>query len=167
MRGSSVLRIVAGLVIALALVGLGAGIYQAGIAQGVADAGRVPAGAVVPYAGYGYGFHPFGFGFGLFGLIWFAIMVLVFVTIVRFAFGFGRRSGRRGWGPGWGAGGPGGPTDPGSGGAPWMERGAWSGDRRRQLEELHRRLHEEAAGQPADAGRAPSAGDTGGTPPER
>lgn len=138
MRGSTVLRVVAGVVLALILVGLGAGIYQAGMAQGIADAGRVPAGATVPAAGYGwgYGLHGFaGFGFGLFGIVWFLLFVLLLVGLFRFAFGFGRHRGhgwdRHGYG-GFGTG----------GGERRFSEGPWADDRRRRFEELHRELHE-------------------------
>lgn len=132
MRGSAVFRALAAVVGVLLLAGLGVGIYQAGVAQGLAEAGRAPMGTVVPY--YGYGFHPWGLGFGLFGFVWFVLVVLLLVSLVRFAFG-----GRGGWGgSGRGGWGPGGGWDPrGFAGGPGDER-------RRRLEELHRELHEEA-----------------------
>ena len=49
------LGLVATLIVVGLLVSVGAGIYQAGVTQGVIDAGRFPAGATVPIAGYGYG----------------------------------------------------------------------------------------------------------------
>jgi hypothetical protein len=142
MRGSTFVRVVAGVLLALVLVGIGAAVYQAGMAQGVAEAGRVPAGAVVPAAGYGwgYGFHPFGFAFGLFGILWFLFVVFVLIGLVRLAFGFGRRGGPGGFGRAWdhrdwdrGRSGAG-PVGP-SGDDPWAD------ERRRRFEELHRELH--------------------------
>jgi len=132
MRGSTFMRALAGFVLALVVVGLGVAVYQAGVANGLAEAGRLPAGAAaagaaVPYPGYGwgFGFHPFGVGFGLFGIVWFLLVVLFIVALVRFAFGFGRRGG---WGRG--------PSGYGGG-------GPWTDDRRRRLEEIHRELHDE------------------------
>ena len=79
------------------LVGVGVGIYQAGVAQGVVDAGRLPAGAVVPVAGYGYGYG-WGFhGFGFLGLLFPILFLFLIFGLVRAAFGRGRH-----WGPGWG-----------------------------------------------------------------
>src|SRR5207302_4344282 len=53
MNGRSFASIVFSLIVVAILVGIGVGIYQAGVAQGVIDAGRFPAGAAVPVAGYG------------------------------------------------------------------------------------------------------------------
>ena len=97
MSGRTIFRIVIGIVVVVALVGLGAGLYNAGVDQGVVQAGRVPAGAAVPYAGYGYGWgfglHPFfGFGFGLLGLIFPILFFVLIFGLIRAAFG--------GWGRG-------------------------------------------------------------------
>ncbi len=134
MRGPSILRVVLGLIVVVALVGLGIGLYNAGVDQGVVQAGRVPAGAAVPYAGYGYGWHPFGFGFGFFGLI-FPILFFAFLFIlIRAALWGGRGRGR--WdGP----------------------DGGWRAERQRQLAELHRQLHDDEAAHStrSDPGSAP------------
>jgi len=114
------------------LIAIGGGIYQAGVAQGIIDAGRVPAGAAVAVAGYGWGFHPFGFLGFLFPLLF---LFLLF-GLIRAAFGFGRgrgwshHHGRGDW-RGWDRG-----TGP----------GGWHEERERRMSELHRRLHEEEAG---------------------
>ena len=94
----------------------GPAIYQAGVAQGIVDAGRFPAGATVPVAGYGW--HRASTSSGcLFGLFF---LFLLF-GIIRAAFsggrGWGRGWGHHGYGPGWGksASGEGGPDS-------WRER---------------------------------------------
>ncbi len=164
MGGSSILRLIAGLILVLALAAVGVGVYQAGVTQGIVDAGRIPAGGAVavPYA-YGYGFHPFGFGFGLFGIFGTILFVLLLVGLFRFAFGIGRHRSWRGrgswygpgaWGPGWG--GPGGSS--GDPNAPWAD------ERKRRFEEMHRRLHDELGetpNGPAGSGTASSGGRPG------
>ena len=105
------------------LVGIGAGIYQAGVAQGIVDAGRIPAGQVVPVGGYGWGFH----GFGFLGLLLPLLFLFLLFGLARAAFSRGR-----GWGPGWDKGGW------GHGGGP----DAWHEERDRRMADLHRRLHE-------------------------
>lgn len=130
-------RILLGFVLALLVVGAVAGIgwtaYNAGVAQGFVESGKMVApttnGTVVPVAPFGfygpYGFHrPFGFGFGLIGCL---VPLLFFVLIFgMFRFMF---SSRRGYG--WGG--------------PWM-RGGWDpaqGDIPPRVQELHRKLHEQ------------------------
>jgi hypothetical protein len=129
MRTPGFLRLAAGIVLAVLLVGLGVGIYQFGVAAGAA--GTASPGTVA----HVYGFHPWGFGFGLFGIVWFLLFVLLVVGLARFALGFGgRRGGPRGYGHGW--------SDP-----------TWGDERGRRIAELHRRLHEE---QDAAAPRPPT-----------
>lgn len=119
------------LVFVSVLVGIGAGVYQAGVAQGIVDAGRFPAGATVPVAGYGW------HGPDLFGLFFGILFLFLIFGLIRAAFfggrGWGRGYGHHGygWGPGWGKGGP-------------MEGGpdAWREERERRMSELHQRLHE-------------------------
>jgi hypothetical protein len=135
-----------GILVVVILAGIGVGIYDAGLQQGIAQSATVPAGTV-PY--YAYGWHG---GFGIFGLL-FPILFLFLI------FGFARAAfrGRRGWGGGWGHGygyGPGygaGKAGPG----PWMggqDRDQWVAD-------WHRRLHESEGTEPKGSG--PSSG----TPP--
>ena len=138
------------------LLAIGGGIYQAGVAQGIVDAGRVPAGAAVGMAhlGWGWGFHPFGF----LGLLFPLLFLFLLIGLVRAAFGRGRGWGHRhdgyGYG-GWGRGGPmGGPGDGPEG---------WRAERERRMAELHQRLHDEEArkgGSSAAAGSTGSAADT-------
>ena len=146
------MRAIAGLFFTVLFVGvliaIGGGIYQAGVAQGIIDAGRVPAGAAVGMAGYGYGwgFH----GFGFLGLLFPLFFLFILFGILRAIFGFGGRG--RGWGRhdgygygGWGKGGPMGGPD------------SWRAEREQRMAELHKRLHDEEA-----AGTTPG---TGGSTP--
>ncbi|HEX2627127.1 MAG TPA: hypothetical protein VHL56_09525 [Candidatus Limnocylindrales bacterium] len=158
------MRAIAGFFFTLLFVGvliaIGGGIYQAGVAQGIVDAGRVPAGAAVGYiGGYGWGFHPFGF----LGLLFPLFFLFLLFGIIRAIFGFGRG---RGWSHrhdgygygGWGKGGPMGGPD------------SWREERERRMAELHQRLHDEedAKGSNpsgANPGSASSAGGSSGTTP--
>lgn len=131
------------------LVGVGAGIYQAGIAQGVVDAGRFPAGATVPVNGYGYGWH----GPDVFGILFGLFFLFILFGIIRAAFfggrgGWGHRGGYRGgygWGPGW---------DKGDG--PSEGPTSWRADRDSRIADWHRKLHEEETGS-TGAGGSPGA----------
>lgn len=142
------MRAIAGLFFTILFVGIlfaiGNGIYSAGVAQGIVDAGRVPAGAAVGVAGYGYGY---GFhGFGFFDLLVPLFFLFILFGIIRAIFGFGGRG--RGWSHhhggewrGW---------DGGS--------GSWREEREQRMAELHRRLHQEEA---AGSGPAPSSANQG------
>ena len=138
MNGRAIVTFLFGLIVVGILVGVGVGIYQAGVTQGIVDAGRVPAAGVVPVAGYGYGY---GFhGFGFLGLLFPLLFLFLIFGLVRAAFGRGRGwgggwGGRYGYGPGWGKG-----YGPGSGGPD-----SWREERERQISDLHRRLHDEEA----------------------
>jgi hypothetical protein len=139
MNGRAIVSFLVGLIFVGILVGVGVGIYQAGLAQGVLDAGRLPAGAVVPVAGYGYGYG-WGFhGFGIFGLLFGIFFLFLIFRLIGAAFGR-----RRGWGPGWGGRGYWGKGyGPGFGGPGAGGPEAWREERDRQISDLHRRLHEE------------------------
>ncbi len=135
-------RIFMGVVLALLLVGLVAGVgvtaYNAGIMQGVVESGRfVPPtteGGVAPTAPiwiYGPGaFHrPFGFGFGFLGCLVPLFFIFLLFALFRFAFR-----------PHWGHGG-------------W-KRGGWDpaqGDIPPAVKEWHRKLHEEETAAPTKA----------------
>jgi hypothetical protein len=122
---STFFRVVVVLLVVAAAIGIGAGIYNAGVSEGIAEAARqaVASGEPVPQAyGYGYGpyWHgPFHGGFGFFGIIFWILGILLIIGLVRAAFGWGRWRG--------GPGGPGGPS-------------GWGGGRER-MEEFHRELH--------------------------
>src|SRR5690349_2708183 len=153
MNGRAIVSFLFGLVVVGILVSVGVGIYQAGLAQGVVDAGRLPAGAVVPVAGYGYGwgFH----GFGIFGLLFGIFFLFLIFRLIGAAFGRGR-----GWGPGryghgsWSKGYGPGFGGPGAGGPE-----AWRAERDRQISDLHRRLHEEEP----TSGASSAGGGAGGS----
>jgi hypothetical protein len=124
--------IVLALVLTAGLVGLGLVVFNAGVAQGLAQSGNLAAPAagsagVGPWAGYG---HP-----GPWGFLWGPLACLIPLLILLFFFSMLRRPFfyRHHWGPGWG--------DPGWGrrrGYPGWEKGyppffeAW-----------HRRAHGE------------------------
>ena len=147
--GRAIVTFILGLIAVGLLVGIGAEVYQAGVVQGLIDAGRFPAGASVPVAGYG-GYH----GFNVFGLLFPILFLLLIFGLIRAAFsrgrGWGHGYGHGGWGPGWDRSGMG--EGPGSGGP-----SAWREERDRRMADLHRRLHE------ADGGTDPTMGGSGGS----
>lgn len=141
------MRAIAGLFFTLLFVGvllaIGGGIYEAGVAQGIIEAGRVPAGAAVAYGhGWGWGFHPSGF----FGLLFTLFFLFLLFGIIRAIFGFGGRE--RGWSHKhdgeWRG---------------WDGPGSWREERERRMADMHRRLHEEdrASGGGSTSGGATSA----------
>ena len=136
MNTRGILGFLAGLLVVGLLVTLGMGVYQAGIAQGIVDAGRYPSGANVPIAGYGWHGGP-----GIFGILFGIFFLFLIFGLLRAAFSRGR-----GYGPGWGHG-----YGPGWGRGPGGEMGfdAWREERERRIAELHRRLHDE--GDPSSA----------------
>jgi hypothetical protein len=106
-------------VVVAILAGVGISVYDAGVAQGIAESSRVAtrepavgAPAVGPYAYHPYGpsFRPHWFLFPLFPLLWF---LLIFLLIRAFF---------------------------------WRPFGGWHGDRgTARIEEWHRRAHEAEA----------------------
>ncbi|MEO5703882.1 MAG: hypothetical protein ABIZ52_02485 [Candidatus Limnocylindrales bacterium] len=134
--GRAIVTFILSLVFVGVLIGIGAEIYQSGVAQGVIDAGRFPAGAPVPVAGYGG-----GHGFNFLGLLFPLLFLFLIFGLIR-----GALFGGRGWGHGnrhgygWGQG-------PMSGGP-----GSWGEERDRRMAEMHRRMHE------AESGTDPASG---------
>lgn len=133
------------------LAGLGAEAYQAGVAQGIVDAGRFPAGATVPVVGGYGGYH----GFDFLGLLFPLLFLFLIFGLIRAAFsrgrgwghGYGHGYGRgHGWGPGWDK------SEMGED-AP----SSWREERERRMTELHRRLHE------TEPGAGPASGGSGAT----
>lgn len=120
---STTFRVVAAIALVAVLGGVGIGIYNAGVSEGVAEAARAAqaageADAVVfpPYlGGYGHGYGAGGFGF--FGVLFGILFLFLVFGLVRAAFGWGR--GARYGGP-----------DP----AGW-------GGRDERIAEMHRELH--------------------------
>jgi uncharacterized membrane protein YgcG len=155
-----ILGFLATLIVVGLLVSVGAGIYQAGVAQGIVDAGRFPAAATVPVAGtgYGYGWH----GPDLFGLLIGLFFLFILFRIIGGAF-FGWRG--RGWGhhgygygPGWGRGY--GPRDGRDAARSWRDA------REQRMADWHRDLHDqEGKGSGGSSGGASGGGSGGGTSP--
>ena len=150
------------LLVVIVLAGIGVGIYNAGLQQGIAQSATLPAGTV-PYYAYGaYGWHGGG---GIFGLLFPILFLFILFGIARAAFGH-----RRGWGHGYG---------PGYGkwgsGPRWMgSQSSGTGSPRDQwVADMHRRLHEAEGTSPSGAGPAAGGGSgtaspgtgTPGTPP--
>lgn len=79
------LSILFALILVGVLAGVGTQVYQAGVAQGIVDAGRFPAGATVPVVG-GYQ------GFDFLGLLFPLLLLFLLFGIIRAAF-----SHERGW----------------------------------------------------------------------
>ena len=126
MRGNTILRVLFGLILIAGLIGIGAFIYNAGVAQGLATGDRIapPEGQLAPRPYY---YAPFyrPWGFGLFGLFFPLLFVFLFFLVVRGLFFRGwRRYDSWRW-HGW--------REPGQQGVPPM------------VEEWHRRMH--AAGE--------------------
>ena len=138
MNGRTILNLALGAVVVLVLAGVGIGIYNAGVSQGIAQAATLPEGTtVVTPVGYGYGWgNPGFFGFGFLWILFPILFFLLLFGLARAAFGGGRRWG----GPGWGPRGGYGPND-------------WNEERERRMAEYHQRLHDEQARGAGEAGR--------------
>jgi hypothetical protein len=144
-------RVVLGILVVLLLVvgavAVGGYAYQLGVAQGLANSGKLVApqgdGVAPFYYGAPYFFypHPFGFGFGFLGCLFPLLGFFLFFALIRGLFWRGGWGGRRGWGghgwgPGYGSGGPGAGSEgkdfgPGGQGVPPM------------FSEWHKRAHGE------------------------
>jgi hypothetical protein len=106
-------RVLAMILFVAVLAGIGIGVYNAGVNEGLAQAaiaaqaaGDDPAVVIPPYAGpYGYGYGWHGGGFGFFGILFGILVLFLLLGLIRAAFGWGRWNGG-GRGPGgWGGGG--------------------------------------------------------------
>jgi hypothetical protein len=154
-------RTILGLLFALLLIAgaaaVGVGIYNAGIAQGIAQSadGTTPA-VVVP--AYGWDGPGWGIGGLFFGILFFVFFLFLIGGLFRALTYRGR-----GWGAWAGPGGPGGPGRWGAGhdhsvegfrGSPWEQRA------REMHDEWHRQ--HDAGGGPASAG--PTSGGSSGQP---
>lgn len=104
------MRMLTGIVLVVAvaagLAGVGTQIYNAGVAQGIAQSGKLPSpgpgAGPYPYPFYPYyggPFHPFGFGF--FGLLWMVLLIFLVFAVLRRAYWGGRP-----WGGSYGRGAP-------------------------------------------------------------
>ncbi len=126
------------------LAGIGTQVYQAGVAQGIVDAGRFPAGGTVPVVG-GYQ------GFDVLSLFFPILFLFILFGLLRAAFSGGRGWGHghehHGWSRDWDR------SDAGDNGP-----GSWREQRERRMAEMHRRLHESEGTDAGGAGSgAPSA----------
>ena len=125
-------RVLATLLVVAILVGIGTGVYNAGVTAGLAEQLQQAAAsgdAVVAPCPYGYGYGgPYWHGPGFFGIVFGILGILLLIGLVRAAIGGGRWGGR-------GHGGPGG----------------W-GDRQSRMAELHRDLHRREAADERPAG---------------
>ena len=125
MDGRGLFRILGVIVVMAILAGIGIGIYNAGVGDGVAEVARQAAAngdpvTVVPPYGYGYGWHGWGGGFFPFGIFFWILGVFLVLGLLRAAFGRGHRYG-----------GPGG-------------HGPWREERERRFESWHRAAHDES-----------------------
>jgi hypothetical protein len=122
---------------AVVLVGVAVGAYHAGVDAGVM--GGADAGHVVEVVGPGYGY--WHGGFFPFGLLFFPLVVIGIVLLVRFAVA------PRGWGHGWNHHGD-------------HPHGPWSDEGRARFEERfgewHRRQHDQGSTSPDPGGGAAS-----------
>ena len=153
MNGRVIFRVVAVVVVILALAGIGTYVYNAGVSEGIARGDALVAagdGQREARGGdrfYAYGGHHGPFGFGLFGILFTILLLFLLFGLLRAAFGWGRWGGGPPgrWGPG---GGPGGPPE------------HWRQERDRMFEEWHRRAH---AGSGSPQGGSPGAPPAGAT----
>ena len=120
-----VLSIALALLLVAGLVGMGVYIYNAGVAQGMLQSGKIetPGTAVVPVPYYAPYYGPYGFGFGCFFLLVPLFFIFLFFGLLRGFFW------RRRW---WGGGGPRGYN--GEQIPPWVQ-------------DWHRKMHEGTPGE--------------------
>ena len=126
MSGRIFLRVVLTLVLAAAIVGFGAYVYNAGVSQGIAEGARLTPreSGAVPY--YGPYARPF-FGFGCFGLLVPLFFLFLIFGLMRALF----------WRGPWGRG--------------RMHEDHWGKGAPAMFEEWHRRMHEPKSGEAAPA----------------
>ena len=117
MNGRLVVGVVLVLVLILGMIGIGAYVYNAGVAQGLAESGKLAAPGTAPYPYYGPVFFHWPLGFGFLELLFLLFFFFLIFGLLRALF----------WRRGWGRGGPG---------------GHWGKDVPPMFEEWHRRAHE-------------------------
>lgn len=127
MNGRGFFGVLAMIVLVAIVAGIGIGIYNAGVTEGLTEAARAavaagedPAVVIPPYAGGGYG-PGYGYGWGgggpgFFGILFGILAIFLLFGLIRAAFGWGRHGG--------GGRGPGG----------WESRNE-------RIAEMHRELH--------------------------
>ncbi|MDE3091146.1 MAG: hypothetical protein KGJ80_17360 [Chloroflexota bacterium] len=121
MNGRFVLGVLLAVVLIVGAVGVGVYAYNAGVAQGMIESGKVvaPATGVAPYPYYGgpFSFHPFGWGFGFLGCLFPLLFFFLFFGLMRAIF----------WGGRWG----------------WRHHRHWENGAPPMVEEWHRKMHEQ------------------------
>lgn len=121
MNGRFVFGLLLTLLIVAGVIGVGAYAYNLGIAQGIADSGKLvaPATGVAPYPYFyrPFGFHPFGWGFGFLSCLIPLFIFFVFFSVMRMVF----------WRARWGG----------------MHHRKWEGGVPPMAEEWHRKMHEQ------------------------
>ena len=139
-------RVLGAIVLTVLAIGLAGAIFQTGYLAGAGADGVVD----MPVRAW----HAFGWGFGggLFHLLGFLFFIVLFVSLLRLAFGGGRGHGGHGWGPG-----PRGWDHDGS------RYGRWEDRAREVHDEWHRRQGD--GGGASTAGSTGSSGAAGTTPP--
>jgi hypothetical protein len=148
------IRLFAGVLVVLLIVGLVGSVFQAGYLSGAAGGAPAAGAGFWPFFGwpfFGWGLFGFGLFGGLFHLIGTVFFLIIVIALVRAAFG-GRR-GRGGWGThrGWG------PEGRGS-----DRFGGWESRARELHDDWHRRTDGGPDARSADA-RSADAGTSGGT----
>jgi len=113
MNGGTIVRVIAALLLVAVVIGIGVGVYNAGVSAGLTEAAQQAIASgdptpVVPVYGYGYGPYvhgPFGGAWGFFGFFFWILGFFLIFALIRAIFGWGRwGGGSRGHG-GWGGGG--------------------------------------------------------------
>ncbi len=100
MNARVVVSVFVTIVVIAALVGVGVYVFNIGVMQGMAQAGRLPAPSTepipAPYLAGPYFFRPWGFGFGCFGILIPLFFLFVIFALFRGLF-FGGHWRRRAW----------------------------------------------------------------------
>lgn len=119
MNGRIVFSVFVTLLLIAVAIGVGMYAYNLGVAQGLADSGKivVPATGVAPYPYFyrPFGFHPFGWG--LLSCLIPLFFLFIFFSVMRMVF----------WRAGWGG----------------MHHRHWDGGVPPKVEEWHRKMHEQ------------------------
>jgi hypothetical protein len=149
------IRLFAGILLVLLIVGLVGSAFQVGYASGAAGGAPVAGTGVWPFFGWpflGWGFFGFGLFGGLFHLIGTLFFLIIVFALIRAAFGGGRGRGPWGRHNGWGPDGRG--TD---------RFGGWESRARELHDDWHRRADGGQAAQSTDRGSGGGSGGAAGT----
>ncbi|MCL4490094.1 MAG: hypothetical protein M1570_18475 [Chloroflexi bacterium] len=86
MNGRWILVTLLAIILIVAAVGLGVYVYNVGVAQGLAQSGKLsaPETGTLPYPYYGpFFFRPFGFGFGFLGFLFPLFFIFLIFALLR------------------------------------------------------------------------------------